>query len=81
MSECHSKLLVTVLYLIFLFLSFGVINRGSVVNTIFSNHRGNTTVICVARHIQQFRSYIITCMLIMGDKPSQLRCVDLCTTT
>ena len=33
-------------------------------------------VICVARHVQQFHSYIITCMLIRGDKPSQLRSVD-----
>ena len=77
MSECHSKHLLTFLLLIFLFLSFGVINRGCVIITIFSNQRGNTMVICVARHVQQFRSYIITCMFILGDKPSQLRCVDL----
>jgi len=77
MSECQCKLLLTFLYLIFLFLSFEVINRGSVVITIFSNQRGNTSVICVARHVQQFRSYILIYMLIRGDKRSQLRCVDL----
>jgi hypothetical protein len=69
------NVIVSYCYNIFILLVFRVINPGSLVEVLVQitlQYFLTNDVQCIVRQVQKLSSYIITCMLIPGDKPRQL---------